>query len=191
MRLRALALIPSVLLASCALVEEEALLEPSVVTVVQPPAPDAPEAPALTVPTSEPCATLLAVDDPETGTLSEAQIATRYSEIVTLIPEELRGDLETVIAGLRAEVEVTPSRELVMDTTSTSETANPTLAADPGASDVAPEVLTALDGEPDAEGRAPDLLPVDRIAAYVEDVCRGVANNPGPPPGTAAGGAPD
>ena len=191
MRLRALALIPSVLLASCALVEEEALLEPSVVTVVQPPAPDAPEAPTVTVPTSEPCATLLAVDDPETGTLSEVQIATRYSEIVALVPEELRGDLETVIAGLRAEVEVTPSRELVMDTTSTSETANPTLAADPGASDVAPEVLTALDGEPDAEGRAPDLLPVDRIAAYVEDICRGVANNPGPPPGTVAGGAPD
>jgi len=35
------------------------------------------------------------------------------------------------------------------------------------------------------------LSPVDRIAAYVEEICRGVVNNPGPPPGTVASGPTD
>lgn len=56
---------------------------------------------------------------------------------------------------------------------------------------IAPEVLAALDNEPDAEGRTPELSPVDRIAAYVEEICRGVVNNPGPPPGTVASGPTD
>ncbi len=54
------------------------------------------------MPTSEPCATLLAVDDPETGTLTDVEIAARYSTIVDTVPQDLREDLLVVIAGLRS-----------------------------------------------------------------------------------------
>lgn len=183
----ALALITSLLVASCALVEEEEILAPSVVTVVQPPSPTSPEATPSTVPTSEPCATLLAVDDPETGTLTESEIAARYEAIVELVPEALRSDLEVVIAALRSESVTSIARELVLESTTTivNEESGDTIEG------IAPEVLAALDNEPDAEGRTPELSPVDRIAAYVEEICRGVVNNPGPPPGTVPSGPTD
>jgi hypothetical protein len=188
-RTGALVLGTTFLLASCALVEEEALLDPSVVTVVQPPVPDSPDAPPSTVPTSEPCATLLAVDDPETGTLTDVEIAARYSNVVDTVPQDLREDLLVVIAGLRSESLTTVAREIVVPSTTMAPNSEQT-AADTAES-IAPEVLAALDNEPDAEGRTPELSPVDRIAAYVEETCRGVVNNPGPPPGTVAGGPTD
>lgn len=189
MRTGAFVLGTTLLLASCALVEEEALLDPSVVTVVQPPVPDSPDAPPSTVPTSEPCATLLSVDDPETGTLTEDEIADRYSAIIETVPEDLREDLLVVMAGLRSESITTVAREILVPSTTTV-TSNAQPVADTAES-IAPEVLAALDNEPDAEGRTPELSPVDRIAAYVEETCRGVVNNPGPPPGTIAGGPTD
>ena len=187
MKRGAIAFVACLLVASCALVEEEEVLAPSVVTVVQPPSPTSPEAAASTVPTSEPCATLLAVDDPETGTLTENEIAIRYEAIVELVPEALRSDLEVVIAALRSESVTSVARELVVESTTTIVTEELGVTIE----GIAPEVLAALDNEPDAEGRTPELSPVDRIAAYVEEICRGVVNNPGPPPGTVVSGPAD
>ena len=183
------------LLVACSLVQEEELREPGVVTVAPLPAGDDPVLPDPTVPSSEPCETLLAVDDPADDALADAEVAERYEAVVDLVPEALRVDLIIVIAGLRAEEVDIPEREIVMDdiTTSTSPTVDPDqgLDTDSGTTervDVDPEVLEALDTEPDAEGRSLPLLPVERIAAYVDEVCRGTSNNPGPPPGTVVSG---
>ena len=182
------------LLASCSLVEEEELREPGVVTVAPLPAGDDPVLPDPTVPTSEPCSTLLAVDDPADDALADAEVAERYEAIVDLVPDSLRVDLILVIAGLRSEAVDIPEREIVMEeTTTTRPTVDPdqTSAVAPTTTervDVDPEVLEALDKEPDAEGRPIPLLPVERIAAYVDEVCRGTSNNPGPPPGTVVSG---
>ena len=182
------------LLASCSLVEEEDLREPGVVTVAPLPAGDDPVLPDPTVPTSEPCATLLAVDDPANDTLADAEVAERYEAIVDLVPDSLRVDLILVIAGLRSEAVDIPEREIVMEETTAT---RPTVAPDQTSADaptttervdVDPEVLEALETEPDAEGRSIPLLPVERIAAYVDEVCRGTSNNPGPPPGTVVSG---
>jgi len=178
--------------AGCSLVEEEELREPSIVTVAPLPSGDDPSAPDSTVPTEEPCATLLAVDDPANDSLADADVADRYEAIVDLVPESIRIDLIMVVAGLRAEEFEIPERVLVMDTDATAttlDTSNDTQAQPDGETlDIPPEVLEALDTEPDAEGRPIPLLPVERVAAYVDSVCRGTTNNPGPPPGTIASG---
>jgi len=178
--------------AGCSLVEEEELREPSIVTVAPLPSGDDPSAPDSTVPTEEPCATLLAVDDPANDSLADADVADRYEAIVDLVPESIRIDLIVIIAGLRAEELEVPERVLVMDTDATAttlDTSNDTQAQPDGETlDIPPEVLEALDTEPDAEGRPIPLLPVERVAAYVDSVCRGTTNNPGPPPGTVVSG---
>lgn len=178
--------------AGCSLVEEEELREPSIVTVAPLPSGDDPSAPDSTVPTEEPCATLLAVDDPANDSLADADVADRYEAIVDLVPESIRIDLIVIIAGLRAEPLEIPEREVIADpavsTTTVNTTADTEHSPEDGPIDVPPEVLEALDTEPDAEGRPIPLLPVERVAAYVDSVCRGTTNNPGPPPGTVVSG---
>ena len=126
--------------------------------------------------------------------LADAEVAERYEAIVDLVPDSLRVDLILVIAGLRSEAVDIPEREIVMEETTTT---RPPVDPDQTSADaqtttkrvdVDPEVLEALDTEPDAEGRPIPLLPVERIAAYVDEVCRGTSNNPGPPPGTVVSG---
>lgn len=97
----------------------------------------------------------------------EALILDTYLDLVDDVPPEIEADFLAVVADLQGEPGPTgepgPSA-----TTSDTATGDPATAGDPS--------------NLDEEGRTPPDDPSQRLNAYVDATCRGVDNNPGPPP---------
>ncbi|MEY2958890.1 MAG: hypothetical protein RLZZ01_1458 [Actinomycetota bacterium] len=98
-----------------------------------------------------------------------AAIAEVYRELVDDVPDAIRADFFAVLAELDGQA-------VVPETTVADDTAVETL--DPTGST---EVPVTTDDPLSDEGYSPDDTPAGRINSYVDFVCRGVVNNPGPP----------
>jgi hypothetical protein len=115
-------------------------------------------------------------DDPPDDVAAE--ILEVYRGIVDEVPDVIRDDFLAVIADL--------ADEGVTGTTDTGTTEVGT--TDTGTTDVGttgrastPPVSSVPDDPLPDEGFGPDDTPAGRVNSYVDFVCRGVVNNPGPP----------
>lgn len=102
----------------------------------------------------------------------EAEIIATYEQIEDEVPAEIRDDFDAVLADLRGEAPPLPP-----STTDDVTTDVPPVATSTDPSDGAPPGDPFFD-----EGYEPADDPAVRLGAYVDLVCRDVANNPGPPP---------
>jgi hypothetical protein len=84
-----------------------------------------------------------------------------YADLADVVPEEVRTDFEAV-------------RQLLVDQADGAATST----SAPATTD---DVTDATAAEGDGEGAAVADSPTERLADYVELVCRSTANNPGPP----------
>lgn len=95
-----------------------------------------------------------------------AAIVEVYRDLVDDVPDAIRDDFAAVLADLDGQAVATA-------TTTSVPTGSAPVASVPSSS------------EPDDplsdEGFSPDDTPAGRVNAYVDFVCRGVVNNPGPP----------
>lgn len=108
-------------------------------------------------------------DDPE------AVIVDTYQEIEDEVPDAIREDFDAVLAALRGDA---PAATKPDDATGAA-----TTSFDPGPPATDESGATLPPGDPFFdEGYDPDDSPALRLNAYVDFECRGVANNPGPPP---------
>jgi hypothetical protein len=85
-----------------------------------------------------------------------------YADLADVVPDEIRADFEAV-------------RQLLVDRA--DGTVTTTISAPVSTIDVSD--ATAAQG--DGEGATISDRPTERLNDYVELVCRGTANNPGPP----------
>jgi len=116
---------------------------------------------------------MVALDDrlAEGSTDSGDLIHDTYLNLVDVVPPEIALEFRTVLANLQAPP---PS----VSTTSIA----PFITA-PHRDSVTTTVAPF-----DGEGYLPSDSPEERISDYLDTVCRGVANNPGPPPTVPDGG---
>jgi hypothetical protein len=137
--------------------------------------------PVVTQPPSPFC---VAVDelerrvDESTTDSDRAIIVEAYTEMLDLVPPEVRSDFEAVLAQLRAGSPATvpttaPISSVDLDApTVTDDRADTTQA--PGSTVAGTQVFE--------EGYTPGETPAARIGAYIDFACDRSANNPGPPP---------
>jgi hypothetical protein len=85
-----------------------------------------------------------------------------YADLADVVPEEIRADFEAV-------------RQLLVDQ------ADGTVTTTTRAPATTNDVTGATAAEGDGEGATVPDSPTERLADYVELVCRSTANNPGPP----------
>ncbi len=136
--------------------------------------------PVVTQPPSPFC---VAVDelerrvDESTTDSDRAIIVEAYTEMLDLVPPEVRPDFEAVLAELRAGTATVPTTAPIAsvdldaptgddDTSGTTQT--------PGSTVAGTQVFE--------EGYTPQETPAARIGAYVDFACDRSENNPGPPP---------
>ena len=134
---------------------------------------------------------------------ARALIIQTYTELLSDVPPEILSQFEAVLAELsRAPTNVVPvtappppltSPDVVAPPTSASSTTEvpatrvqatdlETDTLDEGDGSIEPTTTVSPEEAFDAEGRLPGQLPIERLNAYVQFSCRGVDNNPGPPP---------
>lgn len=130
-------------------------------------------------------------------------IVAAYTEMLAMVPAEVRADFEAVLARLRSAPATTtttppstvpitgrPTTSTSSTTTTTSSTASDSSTdpqnSSPGSTQLGPGSVPqetppggTLDFE---EGYSPSDEPATRINAYVEFACDRSDNNPGPPP---------
>ncbi len=107
---------------------------------------------------------------------SSEQILAAYQEALPDAPPEIAVQFAAVIDALERGTEATlPS---TTPTTSASDSGDP---ATPAATTTDP-TTGATENTFDEEGYLPDESPAAQVNAYIDFVCRGTANNPGPPP---------
>ena len=119
---------------------------------------------------------LTALDAADSGDL----ILNTYLELADEVPTPIAEEFRAVIVSLQ-----TPAGPTTTITTTASTTASAN-ASTPGSAAPLSDAPDHTDFEPfeafDGEGYLPGENPSDRVTAYVDTICRGTANNPGPPP---------
>jgi len=124
------------------------------------------------------CTDLLNLDD---ESITPERVITVYRAVADDAPDELAVNLR-IVADAMAAGESPADWVLVPTTTvppsTTTSSANSTIPADTGAADASNADSDSPEPGPDAEVRAPDLEPSERIAAYLNEHCRGVASTP-------------
>lgn len=124
------------------------------------------------------CTDLLNLDD---ESLTPERVITVYRAVADVAPDELAVNLR-IVADAMAAGESPADWVLVPTTTVPPSTSAPsagsTIPADTDAADASSAESDSPEPGPDAEVRAPDLEPPERIAAYLDEHCRGVASTP-------------
>ncbi len=124
------------------------------------------------------CTDLLNLDD---ESLTPERVITVYRAVADVAPAELAVNLR-IVADAMAAGESPADWVLVPTTTVTpspiASSADSTITADPDAAEATSAGSDSPEPGPDAEVRAPDLEPPERIAAYLNEHCRGVASTP-------------
>lgn len=124
------------------------------------------------------CTDLLDLDD---ESLTPERVITVYRAVADVAPDELAVNLK-IVADAMAAGESPADWVLVPTTTVPPSTIAPsadsTIPTDPYVEQATNADSDSPEPGPDAEVRAPDLEPPERIAAYLNEHCRGVASTP-------------
>ena len=124
------------------------------------------------------CTDLLDLDD---ESLTPERVITVYRAVADVAPDELAVNLR-IVADAMAAGESPADWVLVPTTTVPPSTIAPsadsTIPTDPDVEQATNADSDSPEPGPDAEVRAPDLEPPERIAAYLNEHCRGVASTP-------------
>ena len=124
------------------------------------------------------CTDLLDLDD---ESLTPERVITVYRAVADVAPDELAVNLRIVADAMAAGE--SPTDWILVPTTTVppstiAPSADSTIPTDPDVEQATNADSDSPEPGPDAEVRAPDLEPPERIAVYLNEHCRGVASTP-------------